>query len=260
MLAALLADLRAEHADLARLVAQADPDARTPAEGWSVRDTVAHLNATDRDAARAAADSDAFLASLLEITDVDGFVEGQVQEARGLPVEELLTRWRDDFAALLGALEQLPAGTRVPWYGPPMSPASFVTARVMEYWAHGQDVADVLGVEREPTARLRHVAHLGVRTRGFAAVNRGLEPDPTPVAVVLTAPDGSTWELGDAGAADRVTGPALDFCLLVTQRRHRDDLRLQATGASADAWLDLAQCFAGPPGTGRAPLPREDRS
>jgi uncharacterized protein (TIGR03084 family) len=126
----------------------------------------------------------------------------------------------------------------------------------MEYWAHGQDVADALGVRRPPTARLRHVCHLGVRTRDFAHVNRGLEPPGVPIAVELTAPDGGTWSFGDAGADERVTGPAEDFCLLVTQRRHRDDLALVASGPHASTWLDVAQAFAGPPGPGRAPLER----
>ena len=69
------------------------------------------------------------------------------------------------------------------------------------------------------------------------------------MAVELAAPDGSTWSFGEG--EQRVTGPAEDFCLLVTQRRHRDDLALTAQGDAADEWLGLAQCFAGPPGPGR---------
>jgi uncharacterized protein (TIGR03084 family) len=233
-------------------VRTADLDAATPAQGWSVRDTVAHLHGTDLDATVAAGRPEEFVAGLARIPDVDDFVEAQVRRLRAAPA--LLDDWQRAFEAMLTAFAAVPAGTRIPWYGPPMSPASFATARLMEYWAHGQDVADALGAVRPPTARLRHVAHLGVHTRRFAYVNRGLAPDPAPVAVELTAPDGSTWLLGDAGADSRVTGPALDFCLLVTQRRHRHDLSLVATGPAADTWLDLAQCFAGPPGAGRPPL------
>ena len=150
-------------------------------------------------------------------------------------------------------MRDLPSGVKVPWYGPPMSPASFATARLMEYWAHGQDVADALGVRRAPTARLRHVCHLGVRTRGFSYVNRGRPAPTVDVAVVLTAPDGSGWTFGDLDADQRVTGPAEDFCLLVTQRRSRAGPGRRGAGAEADEWLDLAQCFAGPPGPGREP-------
>ena len=73
------------------------------------------------------------------------------------------------------------------------------------------------------------------------------------IRVELTSPDGTMWTWGPAEAENRVSGPALDFCLLVTQRRNRADLALQATGPVADEWLDVAQAFAGPPGTGREP-------
>jgi uncharacterized protein (TIGR03084 family) len=251
MLTALLDDLRAEQADLCSIVADADLDAPTPAEGWNVRDAVSHLAGTDVEALKAATRPEEFVAGLTEVAkDIDGFLTGQLVERRGLSREQLLSSWQDGFDAMVEAFADVPAGTKVPWYGPPMSPASFATARLMEYWAHGQDVADALGVQRAATDRLRHICHLGVRTRGFAYANRGLAPPDVPVAVELTAPDGSTWAFGDG--EQRVTGPAEDFCLLVTQRRHRDDLALRAEGEAAHEWLALAQCFAGPPGPGRA--------
>ncbi len=253
-LTALLDDLRAEQADLRALVVDAELDAPTPAKGWSVRDAVAHLAGSDAEAHTAATRPEDFLAALPGVAkDIDGFLTGQLTSRRDLSRTQLLDGWQSGFDAMVEAFASVPPGTKVPWYGPPMSPPSFATARLMEYWAHGQDVADGLGAPRTPTARLRHIAHLGVRTRGFAFVNRGLEPDPTPVALVLTAPDGSDWHYGDPVAQESVTGSALDFCLLVTQRRHRADLDLVATGAAADRWLDLAQCFAGPPGSGRPP-------
>jgi uncharacterized protein (TIGR03084 family) len=123
----------------------------------------------------------------------------------------------------------------------------------METWAHGQDVADALGVERAATDRLRHVAHIGVRTRDFAYAVHGQAPPGEPLRIELVAPSGELWAWGPQDAAQQVTGPALDFCLLVTQRRHRDDLAVTAVGPDADAWLDIAQAFAGPPGEGRRP-------
>jgi uncharacterized protein (TIGR03084 family) len=171
----LLADLRAEQQDLAERVARADLDLATPAEGWDVGDTLAHLAGSDAEAVRAATDPDGFLALLPAVAaDIDGFLQRQIDERRQLPREDLLRDWQAGFDAMLAAFESLDPGTKVPWYGPPMSPASFATARLMEYWAHGQDVADALGEERQPTDRLRHVAHLGVRTRGFSYANRGL--------------------------------------------------------------------------------------
>jgi uncharacterized protein (TIGR03084 family) len=134
-----------------------------------------------------------------------------------------------------------------------MSVPSMATARIMETWAHGLDVTDALALPPLVSPRLRHVADLGVRTRNFAFGQHGLPAPTEPFRVELAAPDGSRWTWGPEDAAQRVTGPALDFCLCVTRRRHRADLALEATGEDADRWLDLAQAFAGPPGAERAP-------
>jgi uncharacterized protein (TIGR03084 family) len=142
-------------------------------------------------------------------------------------------------------------GRKLPWFGPPMSAASMATARLMETWAHGLDVADALGVKRPATARLKSIAHIGVRTRDFAFSINGLTPPVDPFRVELRAPNGSTWDWGPADAGQRVTGTAEDFCMLVTQRRPRADLDVHAVGADAETWLGIAQAFAGPPGPGR---------
>jgi uncharacterized protein (TIGR03084 family) len=134
-----------------------------------------------------------------------------------------------------------------------MSALSFLSARLMETWIHGQDVADALGVERVPTARLRHVAHIAVRARAFNHAQHGLPAPSSEVRVELVAPDGAVWSWGPEDAADRVSGDAVDFCLVATQRRHRADTDLRAEGAAAEEWLGIIQAFAGPPGPGRRP-------
>ena len=111
------------------------------------------------------------------------------------------------------------------------------TARLMETWAHGLDVADAVGVKRPATARLRSIAHIGVRTRDFAFAVNGLAAPADPFRVELAAPDGSTWAWGPEDAAQRVTGSAEDFCTLVTQRRPRSALNVTAEGADAEQWL-----------------------
>ena len=125
------------------------------------------------------------------------------------------------------------------------------TARLMETWAHGLDVADALGVRRPATARLRSVAHIGVRTRDFAFTVHGLTPPAEPFHVELSGPDGELWSWGPQDAAQTVTGPAEDFCMLVTQRRAPRELDVVAVGPDAQKWLTIAQAFAGPPGPGR---------
>ncbi|MFB7377714.1 TIGR03084 family metal-binding protein [Kitasatospora purpeofusca] len=259
VLTGLLADLRAESEVLDGLVAGLEPDGwalDTPAAGWTVAHQIAHLAWTDDWSELAARDPEAFVADSRRIfgellaAGADPVEDGAARGAAEEPAA-LLTRWRAGRERLATALAAVPADTRLPWLGPPMKAPSMATARLMETWAHGQDVADALGAFREPSARLRHVAHLGVRTLGFAFTVHGLPAPSAPVRVELTAPDGGLWTWGPEGAVDRVSGPALDFCLLVTQRRHRDDLALTAVGEVATAWLPIAQAFAGPPGKGR---------
>ncbi|CAL9496994.1 putative protein [Streptomyces sp. enrichment culture] len=250
-------DLREESEELDALVAPLEPERwrlATPAPRWTIAHQIAHLAWTDRSALLALTDGDAFRALAGKALAAPGtFVDDGAEEGAALPPAELLAAWRRGRAALDRALREAAPGTRFPWYGPPMSAASMATARLMETWAHGLDVADALGVDRPPTARLRHVARLGARTRDFAFAARGLTPPAEEFRVELTAPGGGTWAYGPEDAPQRVTGPALDFCLLVTRRAHRADLALHAEGADADRWLDLAQAFAGPPGSGRPP-------
>ena len=245
----LLDDLRDEHADLDSLIEGADLAAPSAATGWTIGDCVGHLWFYDREATKALRDPAAFVAGLDEITsDPAGYVTRTLDEPRALG-EKLPIAARAQRAELLSALRDADPATKVPWYGPPMSPASFATARLMEYWAHGQDIADALGIDRKPTARLRHICHLGVRTRGFSYVVRGLEAPASEVHVSLTSPDGETWTWGDPSAADRVDGTALDFCLVVTQRRLVDDTGVTVTGDAAREWMSIAQAFAGGPTT-----------
>lgn len=251
----VLADLRAESAALDTLVADLDEagwHAPTPAAGWDVAAQVAHLAWTDAAATWAATDKAAWDALVLEaLADPDGFVDSSALTGARDP--ELLARWRAGRDRLEQALTALPEGERLPWFGPPMSATSMATARFMETWAHGLDVAEALGSSCGPTDRIRHVAHLGVRTRAFAFAAHGLPVPEEEVRVELVAPSGVLWTWGPAEATQRVSGAAYDFCLRVTQRRHRDDLDLVAEGDTADRWLDVAQCFAGPPGAGREP-------
>jgi uncharacterized protein (TIGR03084 family) len=256
LLDTLLTDLRAEGDQLWSTVSGLD-DAGwrtpTPAAGWDVATQVAHLLWTDEVAVVAATDKEAWDALVLQaLGDPDGFVDAQAHEVARLAPTALLARWGAAREALGQALRDFPAGQRMPWFGPPMSPASMATARFMETWAHGLDVYHALGLDPEPTDRIRHVAHLGVRTRDFAFSVHRLEPPAEEFRVQLVAPSGETWAWGPEDATQTVTGSAYDFCLLVTQRVHRGDTDLVATGEDAERWLSIAQAFAGPPGEGRA--------
>jgi uncharacterized protein (TIGR03084 family) len=266
----VLADLTAEGDQLRAAIVALDDSAGqgwatpTPAEGWTVATQVAHLLWTDEVAVLACG---AFASDegkkawdevvLLAFEDPEGFVNTEAQRIGALPPAELLPRWDAARAALVEALRGVPDGQKIPWFGPPMSPASMATARFMETWAHALDVYDALvdagaiPQRPEPTDRIRHVAHLGVRTRNYAFGNNGLEAPAAEFRIELVAPSGETWTWGPEDADQLVSGSAYDFCELVTQRIHRDDTDLVAVGADAEKWLTIAQAFAGPAGGGR---------
>jgi uncharacterized protein (TIGR03084 family) len=242
---ALLDDLAAEHAAVDDVTADAELGQDTPAAGWTIGDTIAHLWFFDREATTALVDPEEFGRILEEaINEPDAYMARTLSDGKQLGAD-LPTVWRRTRSDLLAALRATPASTKVPWFGPPMSPASFATARLMEYWAHGQDIADALGVARQSTDRIRHICHLGVRTRAFSYVVRGLTPPDTDVYVELTGPSGDTWTWGEPESADRISGSALDFCLVVTQRRLVADTDLAVSGPVATEWMSIAQAFAG---------------
>jgi uncharacterized protein (TIGR03084 family) len=250
----VVSDLRDESADLLALVSpltDADWARATPAAGWSVQDQVNHLAWFDEAATLAVTDPAEFGAGAAALTG--DFPDLLVSRQRGMAPATSLSWFRTARAGFLDVAAGSDGALRLPWYGTTMSLTSSVTARLMETWAHGQDVADTLGAHREPTGRLRHVAHLGVATFGFAFAAHGRPVPEQPVRVALTAPDGGTWAWGPDGVPDVVRGPALDFCLVVTQRRHLADTALVVAGPVASAWMEIAQAFAGPPGPGRAP-------
>jgi uncharacterized protein (TIGR03084 family) len=251
---AICGDLAAEHEALDTLVGPLDDrgwDVLTPAEGWTVRDQIGHLAFFDEMAAEAATRPEAFRASLAQ-AGPETLVRRHLDRGRAMTGAAVLDWWRAVRAAMLAALARVDPKSRLAWYGPGMSALSFATARLMETWAHGQDVADALGRRRPATDRLRHVAHMGVLARPFSYTNRGREAPARPVRVELTGPSGDVWAWGDSEAADVVRGSAEDFCLVVTRRRHPADTDLRVEGPLAAEWISIAQAFAGPPGPGRA--------
>lgn len=260
----LLDDLQAEGDLLWNAVAGLDGSdtggwtTPTPAPGWTVATQVAHLLWTDEVAvlaagARTPEGKRAWDAIVLQaIENPTGFVDAQALEVARLAPPALLARWGAARTALREALRDYPDGEKLPWFGPPMSPTSMATARFMETWAHALDVYEALGLEPERTDRVRHVVHLGVRTRNFAYSVHGLDAPDEEFRIELTSPSGKLWTWGPEDAAQSVRGSAWDFCLLVTQRVHRDDTDLVAAGDDADRWLGIAQAFAGPAGEGRA--------
>ncbi len=248
-------DLRDESDALDTLVSPLTPEVwnrLTPAPGWTIAHQIAHLLWTDRVSLTSITDEAAFGELLTEAAaNPLGFVDEGAEQLALTPPAQLLADWRQTRENLHSALRTVTDGRKLIWFGPPMSAASMATARLMETWAHGLDIADALDIEVTPTDRLRSIAHLGVRTRDFAFNLHGMTGPAEPFRVELAAPSGDSWTWGPEDAAQRVSGPAIDFCYLVTQRRPRSELAVIADGPDARQWLDIAQAFAGPPGVGR---------
>jgi len=250
-------DLEAEYEDLDKLVKGLDETQwgrAVPFGGWTIKDEISHLAYFDRAAYFSAADLEAFNKNVEEM--VEGFVDFDQmhdkvnKEGNDMDPDQLLAWWRKERGRLLSAYAGLDPKVRLPWYGPPMSARSSATARLMETWAHGQDIADALCVIRTPTDRLRHIAHIGVSTFTWSFKNRQMDVPETKVRVELEAPSGARWDWGPEDAPDRVTGPALDFCLVAVKRRHPGDTTLDIRGKIASQWMDIIQAFAGPPEQG----------
>jgi uncharacterized protein (TIGR03084 family) len=212
-------------------------------KGWSVFDTVHHLALSDEMAAAAATDAEAFRSRRGALGGAAGGL-GRDGPPDIAP-QALLARWRAGVQALSAAFAALAPSQRLPWYGPDMSARAFLTARLMETWAHGGTICDALGLAPAPTDRLQPICELGVRTYGWSFRVRGREPPAAEVSLALTAPSGTVWRWGPEVAADRISGPAEDFALVVCQRRNVADTSLVVEGEAAEAWMAIAQCFAG---------------
>jgi uncharacterized protein (TIGR03084 family) len=253
----VVADLAAETTALAGVLSQLPAAAwqkDTPAVCWTIRDQVTHLAFFDDATRLAVVDPAAFATQRAELLAFgDRFPDAVAAQYRHLPSHDCLDWFLRSREAMLAACRAADPAARLPWYGPDMGLASLLTGRLMETWAHGQDILDCLGERREPTARLRHIADLGVRTFAFSYRQRGLAAPAEPVRVELTGPDGQRWAWGPDDAANWVEGDALDFCLVVTQRRNVGDTRLRVTGLLAAEWMAIAQAFAGRPTDPRPP-------
>ena len=253
----VIAALTAEGNDLDAIVADLSPaqwQLATPAEGWTIAHQIAHLAATFRLAALAVSNPDAFKAMSATMSpDFNANVTAAMADFLRDPPDVLLHKWREQRANAESVIAAAPGGQPVPWLVRPLLPAILAAAGLMETFAHGQDVADALGVRRTPTNRMRYLVDFAVRTWDFGYQSRGLTPPEVEFRFELTGPSGDLWAFGPEEGTQRISGLAADFCLLVTRRRHRDDLMLTASGADAERWLDLAQAYRGPAGSGRAP-------
>lgn len=252
----ICADLKAEYDALDAIVSTLDNAGwakKTYCDDWTIQEEIAHIAFYDGTARLCATDPEAFEAHKKAMTDGDPEEREKLVRLQTMDPQGLLAEWRTERAGELEAFARHDPKDRLPWYGPTMSAKSKATARLMETYAHGQDVVDVTDALRPVTDRIKHVCHLGVITFGWAFTIRDMEVPGTPVRVELNSPSGDLWTWGPEDTADSVKGNAEEFCLVATQRRHHEDTNLVITGEIANAWMAIAQAFAGPPDKHPAP-------
>jgi uncharacterized protein (TIGR03084 family) len=263
-----IADFKAEVADLDAVLARLtdrDFERETAFKGWTINDVLLHLHFGE-------------LMGLASLQGADAFrkVRGALQAKKdaGLTTRDatrehlgalggghaLRRHWLAHVDKLADGLAARKPEDRLPWAGPDMGVRMFATARQMETWSHGQEIYDVLGLDREPKPRLKNIVVIGVRTYGWTFANRGLEPPGEAPHVRLTGTGGEIWEWNVGSTGGLVEGSALEFAQVVTQVRNIQDTALAVTGESARRWMEIAQCFAGPPETPPAPGTRRRAS
>ncbi len=256
----LCVDLLAEYSQLAALAEALTPQQwvqKTPFYDWTPWDEIAHLCYFDQTGMLAATDPEAFAAETAELLKQfgNGLDINAIARARfgHLSSSQIVPCWRQLFERLISALSGMEPKARLPWYGPMMGVRSFATARMMETWAHGQDIYNCIGERRPVSNRIKNIAHLGASTFSWTFINRNLPvPEPAPY-IELQAPSGENWIWNDPPSEHNyLRGSAEEFCLVVTRRKNVADTRLQYAGSAAK-WLPIAQCFAGPPEDAPAP-------
>ncbi|MCP5025219.1 MAG: TIGR03084 family protein [Actinomycetia bacterium] len=244
-------DLEAETGALTAVVGDLSEEqwrAPTVAEGWDSHETILHLGAADWLAHLTLADPASFAMAHGRLSSGEVSLNELVgPEVQARPGPDLWQWFRDGRAAMIDALRELEPKDRIAWIGPEIGARSMATGRLMETWTHSHDLADTFGVDYPQTDRLRNIAHLGVVTRDFSYINRGLTPPTDPVRVELSGPHGDLWTWGVEGAPNRVSATAYEFCMVLTRRRPLADSAVRAQGPLAIEWMEIAQPWIEPP-------------
>ena len=243
----LLDDLAAEQRWLQDLLRTIDTDAwllPTPARGWDVRDTISHLADTDDMAIATSTGAPGSIndRAAISASGEDVTYRG-VLHGRRKPGSEVLAWWESSTDAIREMFLTIDPNARIPW-GIGMRPPSLITARLMETWAHGLDVCAALHLEPNDTDRLAHVAWLATRALPYAYSVAGREMPAEPLRVELTLPSGALWTMGPESAANRITGPAGEYCRVFDHRSTLANVpNVRAEGAAAIDALAVARAF-----------------
>lgn len=253
------ADFRDESDALSGLLSALGDDdfnRRTRFKQWTIAEIITHLHVWNWAAEQALADEEALVrlvADFIAQRDTTSLREFEKRWVGALSDRSLVDAWRIQYRKTADRFQQVDPRIRTKWFGPEMSARSNITARLMETWAHGQAIYDLLGARRIDTDRIRNVAVLGVQTFEWTfKTHRQALPKVKP-HVRLTGPSGAIWTWNEESQTDLIVGSAVEFCQVVTQVRNIADTGLKVGGESAQRWMRIAQCFAGLPEKPPAP-------
>lgn len=244
----ILDDYEDEQREIYDLLVSLDVDdwsRPTPAEGWDVRDSVAHLADTEEVALDTLRGGPrAFAEDVPKFTRGEDFTAAGCERGRAMEPKAVLDWWWEAAKGVRAGLAAADRDARVPW-GLGMGWKAFVTARLMEHWAHALDIRAAVGRPGTDTDRLRHVAWICVSALPYGFRLAGVEPPPGhTLRFELTAPDGSTWTFGPEDATDRITGPAGQWCRRAVQRATVEESPdLVAEGPLAELAIRHARAF-----------------
>ncbi|MDQ2709754.1 MAG: maleylpyruvate isomerase family mycothiol-dependent enzyme [Actinomycetota bacterium] len=248
----IVAALTEQHRELDEVLsalAPADWKGASRCPGWTIADVVLHLAQTDELAAASGHGRPAEVAPawLTAGGDVDARAAESVERDRGASGAAVYERWRAAARSVRTMFAGVDPSRRMLWVVGELPARTLATTRLAEAWIHTGDVLEPLGVKQPATDRLWHIARLAWRTLPYAFARNGSELSG-PVALALTAPDGSDWTFGlapsDPTPATTVRGPALDFCLVAAQRLAAPASALTAQGPDANPVLTLVRTFA----------------
>ena len=259
-------DFREESDSLFKLLENTDDarfDEKTQFKDWTANEVLHHLHFWNYAADLSLVDEPAFvdlLGKVMSGVSSGGMRPFEAEWCKNEKGHAMLNTWRSFYTEMSDRFKEADPKQRLKWAGPDMSVRSSITARLMETWAHGQEVFDHLGAERQEADRIKNVAVIGMNTFGWTFINRKMDVPTDAPYVRLTAPSGEIWEWNEPSDTNKVEGDAVDFCRVVTQVRNIKDTSLTVVGDVATQWMSIAQCFAGPPEDPPAPGTRFTRS
>jgi len=231
----------------------------TPADGWTIQDTVSHLAFTEHFAAEVLAEGETRVVAE-NVTDIDAWTQVGVNQGRGRRHQEIIEWWRFGRADVVDALSRMMGTERVPWLHGDMSARSFASIRMMETWAHGLDIKSAILGRMTPldelpeddeeyedpladTPRLRHIASLGQRSLPFAFAQAEEEFPSQGIRVEVMGPLYAAWRFGPEDTDQVIKGMAGDWCRVVVQRQDAEDTGLKAVGEHAERALLVATTY-----------------